>query len=107
MDPRTISKFLQAVRRAMIEAGEASDFQLSDLRRTCETRLAELGISKDLRAQIQSHGLGGVQARHYDRYDYLPEKRAALEAWAAWLTTKPADNVVPIAKKPRVRKAAA
>jgi integrase len=107
MDPRTISKFLQAVRRAMIEAGEASDFQLSDLRRSCETRLAELGISKDLRAQIQSHGLGGVQARHYDRYHYLPEKRAALEAWAAWLATKPADNVVPLAKKPRGGKVAA
>lgn len=105
LDPRTVSKFLQGVRRAMLAAGEAADFQLSDLRRTCETRLAELGISKDLRAQLQSHGLGGVQARHYDRYEYLREKRAALDAWAAWLTTKPAANVVAI-KKPRARKVA-
>jgi hypothetical protein len=32
-----------------------------------------------VRAHLQSHDLGGVQARHYDRYSYLKEKRAALE----------------------------
>ena len=107
LDPRTVSKFLQGVRRAMLAANEATDFQLSDLRRTCETRLAELGVSKDLRAQIQSHGLGGVQDRHYDRYEYLKEKRAALDAWAKWLATRPADNVVPIKKAPRKSRAKA
>ena len=56
-------------------------YQLRDLRRTSETMLAALGISKDLRAQIQSHGLGGVQDRHYDRHDYMPEKCRALEKW--------------------------
>ena len=34
-----------------------------------------------VRAQLQSHGLGGVQARHYDRHDYMDEKRDALRAW--------------------------
>jgi hypothetical protein len=34
-----------------------------------------------LRAQLQSHGLGGVQDAHYDRHDYMLEKRRALEAW--------------------------
>lgn len=55
--------------------------QPRDLRRTAETLMAGMGISKDLRAQLQSHGLGGVQDRHYDRHDYLAEKRKALEAW--------------------------
>ena len=68
-------------------------FQLRDLRRTCETRLAGLGISKDIRAQIQSHGLGGIQGRHYDKHDYADEKRAALVAWAAYLEAVPASNV--------------
>ena len=63
----------------------ASRFHHQDLRRTAETRMAEIGISKDIRAQIQSHGLGGVQARHYDMYDYVPEKRNALEQWQAYL----------------------
>ena len=42
--------------------------------------MAALGISSDVRAQTQSHGLGGIQARHYDRHDYMPEKPSATEA---------------------------
>jgi integrase len=68
-------------------------FQLRDIRRTCETRLAALGVSRDIRAQIQSHGLGGVQGKHYDRHDYMAEKSAALAAWATYLQQKPASNV--------------
>ncbi|MDW8468878.1 MAG: hypothetical protein RML56_07825 [Burkholderiales bacterium] len=52
-----------------------------------------------MRARIQSHGLGGVPSRHYDRHDYMPEKRAALEAWAAHLALARAGElgkVVPI-----------
>ncbi len=74
-------------------------FQLRDLRRTCETTLARMGVSKDVRAQIQSHGLGGIQARHYDRNDYMPEKAAALTAWAMYLQTAPADNVAHIGER--------
>ena len=57
--------------------------QLRDVRRTCETMLAALGVSRDIRAQVQSHGLGGVQAKHYDRHDYMREKREALALWEA------------------------
>ena len=53
-----------------------------DIRRTAETLLASMGISKDVRAQVLSHGLGGVQQRSYDRHDYAKEKRHALQAWA-------------------------
>lgn len=56
-----------------------------DLRRTAETMLAAMGISKDVRAQLLSHGLGGVQDRHYDQHEYMPEKRRALEAWQSRL----------------------
>lgn len=107
MTTTTVSKYLQPVRAAMVQAGEARDFTLADLRRTCETMLAALGISKDTRAQLQSHGLGGVQARHYDRYDYLTEKRAALTAWSAWLTRAPEQNVVLIERKRRTERACA
>lgn len=71
-------------------------FNLRDIRRTCETRLAEIGISKDTRAQLLSHGISGVQAKHYDRYDYLAEKREALEVWEHYLKTgeKPVPKVV-------------
>lgn len=56
-------------------------FVLRDIRRTCETMLAGLGVSKDVRAQLLSHGLSGVQSAHYDRYEYINEKRNALELW--------------------------
>ena len=58
-------------------------FDLRAIRRTCETMLAALGISKDIRAQLLSHGISGVQAAHYDRHTYADEKRAALVAWEA------------------------
>ena len=60
-------------------------FDLRDIRRTAETMLAGMGISKDTRAQLLSHGLSGVQAAHYDRHSYTNEKRAALTAWEARL----------------------
>ncbi len=60
-------------------------FNLRDIRRTCETMLAGMSISRDTRAQLLSHGISGVQAAHYDRHDYFKEKQAALVAWEARL----------------------
>jgi len=62
-------------------AMQGEPFDLRDIRRTCETMLAGMGVSRDTRAQLLSHGLSGVQAAHYDRHQYMSEKRAALEAW--------------------------
>lgn len=53
-------------------------FQLKRVRSGVETNLARAGVSLDVRAQLQSHGITGVQARHYDDYDYEKEKLAAL-----------------------------
>lgn len=62
---------------------QVESFDLRDIRRTCETMMAAMGISKETRAQLLSHGLSGVQAAHYDRHDYINEKRTALVAWEA------------------------
>ncbi|MEJ8836097.1 tyrosine-type recombinase/integrase [Ramlibacter sp. AN1133] len=56
-----------------------SGFQLKRVRSGVETLLAEAGIPREIRGQLQSHGIGGVQDRHYDAHHYLPEKRHALE----------------------------
>lgn len=76
----TVRYRVREVVDAMRNAGELEngDFTLGDLRRTVETRLAAAGVSVEVRAQLQSHGLGGVQARHYDKHGYLEEKRQAL-----------------------------
>ena len=47
--------------------------------------MAGWGVSSDARKHLQSHGLGGVQKRHYDQYEYLREKRVALRALASRL----------------------
>ncbi|TAH40186.1 MAG: DUF4102 domain-containing protein [Betaproteobacteria bacterium] len=74
-------------RAAEISASMGGEpFDLRDVRRTVETMLAGLGITKDTRAQLLSHGISGVQAAHYDRHAYTDEKRAALVAWEARLS---------------------
>jgi hypothetical protein len=73
-------KRLRQIRKAM----GCEPFDLRDVRRTAESMLAAQGVSRDLRAQLLSHGLSGVQQR-YDRYDYIREKCEALLAWEAHL----------------------
>jgi integrase len=60
-------------------------FTTHDLRRTVETRLASLGIPKETRDRVLNHADRSVGGVHYNRYDYLPEKRAALEQWSQLL----------------------
>lgn len=82
---------------------DCESFDLRDIRRTCETMMAGMGVSKDVRAQLLSHGLSGVQAAHYDRYEYITEKRNTLEAWERRLDdiTKgdSSNNVLPMRRK--------
>jgi hypothetical protein len=101
LDPATPSKWVTEISREMVTAREAREpFQLRDLRRTAETMMAELGVNSDVRAHIQSHGLGGVQKRHYDQHDYDRKRRRALSRWnrrlanlkAAAVRARSADN---------------
>jgi hypothetical protein len=77
----TMRDHFVAIRDQMSKAGEIEKgpFTVGDLRRTVETRLAAIGLQPGDLGQLQSHGLGGVQSRHYNEHDYLSEKRAALE----------------------------
>lgn len=94
----SLAERLAVVVKKMQDKDELGDgaFTLGDIRRTVETRLADAGVSRDVRAHLQSHGLGGVQARHYDKHSYLAEKRAALETLRDLATGKKA-KVVEIA----------
>lgn len=43
-------------------------------------------VDREVRAHLLSHGrTRGVQGQHYERYDFLDEKRRALRKWAAHL----------------------
>jgi hypothetical protein len=54
-------------------------FQAKRIRSGVETILAGAKVSQDIRGRLQSHGISGVQARHYDGHDYRDEKRESLE----------------------------
>lgn len=90
-DPATYHVFrgiLDHVVDAMDAAGELDGprFTPGDLRRTVETRLAAAGYSEEVRGHVQSHGLSGVQKRHYNKYEYDAEKRSAITALYSLLT---------------------
>ncbi len=50
--------------------------------------MGKLGINKSIRDIIQNHALNDVSSKHYDRWDYMPEKQEALEKWCNHLEFK-------------------
>jgi integrase len=66
--------------------GKISNFQLKRVRSGVETALASARIPREYRGRLQSHGISGVQAIHYDGYDYLDEKRESLEILYSLIT---------------------
>jgi integrase len=56
-------------------------FVLHDLRRTCETRLAQLGVIKEIRSRILNHDVGNLEDS-YQHHDFRDEKAQALQLWA-------------------------
>ena len=71
-------------------------FKAKRIRSGVETILAAARISQDYRGRLQSHGIAGVQNRHYDGHHYLDEKRHALDTLLNLLEGHPVtdDNVV-------------
>jgi integrase len=94
----TLSKAVSEVSRTLKEDKGIEPFDQRALRRTAETMLQKLGIDREVRAHLLSHGRSqGVHGVHYERYDFLEEKRRALRKWASYLggllEGKPADKV--------------
>jgi integrase len=63
------------------------NFSAKRIRSGVETFLAKKKFSKDLRGRLQSHGIAGVQDRHYDGHDYFEEKLEMLEVLESALQT--------------------
>ncbi|HEY1926658.1 MAG TPA: site-specific integrase [Caulobacteraceae bacterium] len=57
-----------------------------DLRRTWKTLAGKAGVSKEIRDRLQNHILQDVSSKSYDRWNYMPEKRAGMKTWGAWVT---------------------
>jgi integrase len=71
-------------------------FTPHDLRRTVETGMAAARVHREYRDRVLNHVDSSVGAVHYNLYDYLDEKRAALEAWARRLRELTSQKVAEI-----------
>jgi integrase len=110
------SKSKAALDRAIIEARTKTatnagatvtplmPWTVHDLRRTLATGLQRLGVRLEVTEAVLNHvsGSRGGIAGVYQCHDWAPEKRVALDAWAAHLLDveqrTPADNVVKLAR---------
>ena len=82
----TVSTTTRAVSDTLLLNGRfKSPFRYADLRRTLESRMIDIGVPTEVRGQILSHGLGGIQEQRYVRHNYMKAKRAALEDLYAYL----------------------
>ena len=82
-------------RWAVEAAADIPDFQAKRIRSGVETILAAAMISTEIRGRLQSHGISGVQARHYDGHDYLEQKLSALKTLFGLLDGTEKSNVLP------------
>ena len=73
-------------------------FTPRDIRRTVKTLMGFCGIRKEDRDRFQNHAMNDVSSKHYDRYDYLAEKRQVMAVWDTYLksilTGEPKTNVI-------------
>jgi integrase len=74
-----------------------------DIRRTVRSNLSRLKVAEEVREALLAHVRPGIKGT-YDLYDYLDEKRGALELWAARLRSivnPPTDtsNVITLAAR--------
>lgn len=86
----------------LLAAQEAplSLWRLHDIRRTVATHMVRLGVSEAVVSRVLNHVAQGVTAKVYALHSYAPEKRSALDRWAAEIDRvvagKAAGKVVPL-----------
>jgi integrase len=89
-----------------LEGRDVAAWRLHDLRRTCATGMAELGVFPHIVEACLNHVSGhkaGI-AGTYNVAQYAAEKKAALERWGAHLEGLLAGrsaNVVPLSRAER------
>jgi integrase len=102
-----IGGFSKWKRRLDANMALAAPVRIHDLRRTCATGMAELGIPPHVVELCLNHvsgaraGVAGI----YNRAVQMPERRAALERWANHIEGLVSDSAAPVVniKRRRVR----
>jgi integrase len=84
------NKPFQEFSRAKLQLDQlsgVSGWRLHDLRRTCVSGMARLGIAPHVADKILNHQAGTISgvAAVYQRHEFLPERKEAVERWGAYL----------------------
>jgi integrase len=81
---KRFSEFSRA-KRQIDELSGVAAWRLHDLRRTCVSGMARLGVAPHVADKILNHQSGTISgvAAVYQRHEFLPERRAALDLWGA------------------------
>jgi integrase len=58
---------------------------IHDLRRTAATEMGRLGTPEFIIGKVLNHTSKGITGQVYNRYEYLAEKKQALEQWGVYL----------------------
>jgi integrase len=72
-------------KRRLDKLSGVTEWRLHDLRRTCVSGMARLGVAPHIADKILNHQAGTISgvAAVYQRHDFLAERRAALDQWGA------------------------
>jgi integrase len=87
--PATVFNGWGKPKAAFDELCNVSEWQLHDLRRTFASKLAAFGVSLPTIEKLLNHvsgSFGGIVSV-YQRHNWLPEMRAAIEVWERWLAS--------------------
>jgi integrase len=76
-------------KRALDELSGVTGWRLHDLRRTCVSGMARLGVPPHVADKILNHQSGTISgvAAVYQRHDFLAERKLALEQWGQYIET--------------------
>jgi integrase len=72
-------------KRSLDQLSGVAGWRLHDLRRTCVSGMARLGVAPHVADKILNHQAGTISgvAAVYQRHEFLAERRAALDLWGA------------------------
>jgi integrase len=79
---KTFQNFTHA-KRLLDQLSGVTGWRLHDLRRTCVSGMARLGVAPHVADKILNHQVGTISgvAAVYQRHEFLAERRAALDLW--------------------------
>jgi len=74
-----------AAKRELDKLSSISNWRLHDLRRTCVSGMARLGVAPHVADKVLNHQTGTISgvAAVYQRHEFLSERREALDRWGA------------------------